>query len=93
MRQSRAIDVSTGLFVLLALAMFGVFTLQVPAALQARLEAAAKRNPRLEVQLRADRTLPYGRVAELIGLVQKAGLSRVGFVTEPRSVQGDATKP
>ena len=63
------------------------------AALQARLEAAAKRNPRLEVQLRADRTLPYGRVAELIGLVQKAGLSRVGFVTEPGSVRGDATKP
>ena len=27
-------------------------------------------------------SLRYGRVAELIGLVQQAGLSRVGFITE-----------
>ena len=27
--------------------------------------------------------MPYGRVAELIGLVQKAGLNRIGFVAEP----------
>jgi biopolymer transport protein ExbD len=27
--------------------------------------------------------VPYGRVAELIGIVQKAGLTRIGFVTEP----------
>jgi len=26
--------------------------------------------------------VPYGRVAELIGLVQDGGLSRIGFVTE-----------
>ena len=47
------------------------------------MRAAAKRNPQMEVQLRADRGVPYGRVAELIGVVQKAGLSRIGFVTEP----------
>jgi biopolymer transport protein ExbD/biopolymer transport protein TolR len=35
------------------------------------------------VQLRADRNVSYGRVAELIGIVQKAGLSRIGFVAEP----------
>ena len=40
-------------------------------------------NPQTEVQLRADQSVPYGRVAELIGLVQKAGLTRIGFVTEP----------
>jgi len=48
-----------------------------------RIGAAAKRNPQTEVQLRADRTVPYGRVAELIGLVQKAGLTRIGFVADP----------
>jgi len=37
------IVVFAGLFVLLALAMFGVFNLQVPAALQARLAAASNR--------------------------------------------------
>jgi len=33
------------------------------------------------VQLRADVKVPYGRVAELIGQLQAAGLSRIGFIT------------
>ncbi len=53
-----------------------------PAALSVRVQEAARQNPRTEVQLRADERVPYGRVAELIGLVQEAGLSRIGFVTE-----------
>jgi biopolymer transport protein ExbD/biopolymer transport protein TolR len=48
-----------------------------------RVAAAARRDPDTEVQLRADRAVPYGRVAELIGLVQKAGLYRIAFVAEP----------
>jgi biopolymer transport protein TolR len=48
----------------------------------ARVKHAAQRNPATEVLLRADSRVPYGRVAELIGLVQDAGLSRIGFVTE-----------
>jgi len=48
----------------------------------ARVTEAARRNPQTEVQLRADRGVPYGRVAELIGVVQKAGLNRIAFVTE-----------
>ena len=50
--------------------------------LMQRVAAAAKGNPQLEVQLRADQKVPYGQVADLIGLVQKAGLTRIGFVTE-----------
>ncbi len=52
------------------------------AQLRERIRDAAQRNPTTEVQLRADRTVPYGRIAELIGLVQDAGLNRIGFVTE-----------
>ena len=48
----------------------------------ARMREAASRDPATEVQLRADSRVPYGRVAELIGAVQDAGLSRIGFVTE-----------
>ncbi len=55
------------------------------AALSERLSAAARGNPELEVQLRADEAVPYGRVAELIGLLQKAGLNRIAFVAEPKS--------
>jgi biopolymer transport protein TolR len=46
---------------------------------------AARRNPNTEVQLRADKAVPYGRVAELIATVQQAGLNRIGFVTAPAS--------
>jgi biopolymer transport protein ExbD/biopolymer transport protein TolR len=61
-----------------------------PAAFAARVADAARKNPRTEVQLRADKGVPYGRVAEVIGVVQKAGLSRIGFVTEPAA---STTKP
>ncbi len=47
-----------------------------------RMADAARQNPQTEVQLRADKTVPYGRVAELIGLLQGAGLTRIGFVAE-----------
>ena len=54
----------------------------VREALALRITAAAKANPQLEVQLRADQKVPYGQVAELLALIQKAGLNRIGFVTE-----------
>ena len=53
-----------------------------PEALRARVRDAAQRDPNTEVQLRADRSVPYGRVAEVLGWVQAAGLSRIGFVTD-----------
>ena len=52
------------------------------AELQTRVRQAAQRSPGTEVQLRADKQVPYGRIAELIGLVQDGGLSRIGFVIE-----------
>ena len=52
-----------------------------------RVKTAAQANPLLEVHLRADRSVPYGQVAELIGLVQQAGLTRIGFVTEAPPVK------
>ena len=51
-------------------------------ALAARVSAAAKANPQLEVQLRADQKVPYGQVAEMLAMIQKAGLNRIGFITE-----------
>jgi len=52
------------------------------AQLVQRARDAAQRDPATEVQLRADSRVPYGRVAEVIGWLQEAGLSRIGFVTE-----------
>ncbi|MBI5271175.1 MAG: biopolymer transporter ExbD [Burkholderiales bacterium] len=50
-------------------------------ALREQAERTAERQPATEVQLRADAGVPYGRVAELIGWLQEAGLSRIGFIT------------
>jgi biopolymer transport protein TolR len=53
-----------------------------PEVMAKRLADSARGNPQTEVQLRADKRVPYGKVAELIGVAQKAGLTRIGFVTE-----------
>ena len=47
------------------------------------LKQTAARQPQPYVLLRADQSVPYGRVAELIGLVQDAGLTHIGFVAQP----------
>ena len=52
------------------------------ALVQALAEAAASQ-PDTEVQLRADATVPYGRVVEIMGAAHAAGLQRIGFVAEP----------
>jgi biopolymer transport protein TolR len=48
-----------------------------------KLTQTASQNPDTEVQLRADEAVPYGRVVEVMGVAQKAGLKRIGFVAEP----------
>ena len=54
-----------------------------PGQLGERLAQAAGASPETEVQLRADQAVPYGRVVEVMGAAQKAGLNRIGFVAEP----------
>ncbi len=54
-------------------------------SLREQLTQAARRNPLTELELRADASVSYGRVVEAMGLAQKAGLSRIGFVAEVAS--------
>lgn len=53
------------------------------AALEKRLTAAAQRNPQPVLRLRADRNTLYQRLAEIMAKAQNAGVTRLGFVTEP----------
>jgi biopolymer transport protein TolR len=55
------------------------------AELAQQLADSGRQNPDTEVQLRADQTVPYGRIVEVMGAAQKAGLNRIGFVAEPRT--------
>jgi biopolymer transport protein TolR len=54
-----------------------------PEELAQGLAQAARRNRETEIHLRADQAVPYGRVVEIMGAAQKAGLNRIGFVAEP----------
>ena len=49
---------------------------------QASKALAVERGELPEVQLRADERVPYGKVVEVMGLAQQAGMNRIGFVTE-----------
>jgi biopolymer transport protein TolR len=51
------------------------------------LSKTAQMSKDTEVQLRADEAVPYGKVVEVMGVAQKAGLNRIGFVAEPKSAK------
>ena len=62
-------------------------------ALPAVLAMQASADASVEVQLRADQSGPYGRVAELMGLLQKAGLTKVALAVQPPAPKIRASSP
>ncbi|MFC7297733.1 ExbD/TolR family protein [Herminiimonas aquatilis] len=50
--------------------------------LASRLADAAKVTPQPELHLRAERTTPYEKVAQVMAAAQSGGLTKMGFVTE-----------
>ncbi|MBV8618646.1 MAG: biopolymer transporter ExbD [Curvibacter sp.] len=83
-----ALPVRAGHSVSLAVDAAGqIYLNEVPLSAEAaarQLAGIAADDAQTEVQLRADAQVPYGRVVEVLGLAQKAGLSRIGFVADPR---------
>lgn len=74
----------------------GIFLNEAPVdaeQLAAGLAKAAAASRDTEVQLRADEGVPYGRVVQVMGLANKAGLSRIGFVTEAPPTAAPAQEP
>ena len=55
------------------------------AQLADSLSKTAQASKDTEVQLRADEAVPYGKVVEVMGVAQKAGLNRIGFVAEAKT--------
>ena len=50
---------------------------------RSRMDAAATQRPQPEVHIRADGAVAYRRVAQVMADAAKAGLTRIGFVTDP----------
>lgn len=61
--------------------------------LRARFAAAAKTSPVPEVHVRADKATRYERIAFVMSAAQQAGLSKIGFVTEPVGAPASAPAP
>jgi biopolymer transport protein ExbD len=57
------------------------------AQLPQRFIAAAAQQPQPELHIRADRHVEYEKVAQVMSLAAKAGLVRIGFVTDPSTSQ------
>lgn len=50
--------------------------------LRKKLEAVSALNP--NVFLKADRSVPYGSVVEVMGEIKEAGIEKLGMITEPK---------
>ena len=56
----------------------------VPSSeLESRLRDAVARDPQVEMHLMADRATRYEAVAETMSAARRAGLGKIGFVTQP----------
>jgi biopolymer transport protein ExbD len=55
------------------------------AELGPRFSTAARQQPQPELHIRADRNARYESVALVMSAAAKAGLTRIGFVTDPAS--------
>ncbi|WP_022978787.1 biopolymer transporter ExbD [Ideonella sp. B508-1] len=54
---------------------------------QARLQAQGQRQPQPEIHLRADEAAAYRTVAETLADASRAGLGKIGFVSQPATVR------
>lgn len=57
------------------------------AAWQARMDAAAQQMPQPEIHIRADGELAYKNVARIMADAARSGLTKLGFVTDPRGAR------
>lgn len=53
------------------------------AEIEQRAQELARSAPDSELHLKGDAAVPYGEMAQLLALLARHGLTRIGFVTEP----------
>lgn len=64
----------------------GYFLNEVPVtdeSLGLQLLAAAAQKPQPDLHIRGDKAVRYERVAQAMASAQRAGLGKIGFITEP----------
>jgi len=84
--KSRNVDVTEEKVVLTIDGAKGIFVnkTKIPLAeLGSRLEGVFAGRSERELYLRADRAVPYGFVVEVMAEIRKAGIDKLGMITEP----------
>ncbi|HSH92454.1 MAG TPA: biopolymer transporter ExbD [Ramlibacter sp.] len=54
--------------------------------LSGKLGMAARKEPQPELHIRGDKAVRYERVAEALAAAQRAGMRKIGFVSEPKTI-------
>lgn len=57
--------------------------LNSPQALQSKLETIAKSSQKPEVHIRGDASANYEAIGQVVYALQQAGVTRIGFITQP----------
>ncbi len=52
--------------------------------LPAQMQSASAANPQPELHVRADENTAYKRITEVMSAASRVGLTRIGFVTDPK---------
>ena len=55
------------------------------AQMSTRIAEASKKLPQPELHIRAERTTQYEKIVEVMAAAQTGGLSKIGFVTDPKT--------
>lgn len=55
------------------------------AQMNARIAEASKKTPQPELHIRAERTTQYEKIVEIMAAAQSGGLSKIGFITDPKN--------
>ena len=63
------------------------------SAVVQRVSAVLRREPKTPVLVKADQSVPYGRVVQGMVLLQQSGAEKVGFITDPAEAQRAQKRP
>ena len=55
------------------------------AGLERRLQAEGAKDPQPDLHIRGDKDVRYERVAQALSAAQRAGVRKIGFVTDPQT--------
>lgn len=82
--QARGKELPPSERVIITIKKDGLIYIDKAAVTVEMLKARLANTPQREVFLKADKTIPYGLVAEIMGEIKEAGIEKLGMITEQK---------